>query len=132
MCSLKCVFLRLRNSGTYLDLPFFQITSRLDPIDILQLSRVSKQFRSTFASRGSRHIWVAARCSSDVQSRCHSSDYLFQEKYTRHARLSARLAYCCCRDPLERTHMVSKDLTEPQFASLMFEHNCQASLVIQV
>lgn len=39
----------------------WQITSHLQPMDILQLSRVSKQFRSMFASKNSRHIWVAAK-----------------------------------------------------------------------
>lgn len=38
-----------------------QITEQLEPLDILQLSRVSKHFRSTFASKHSRHIWIAAR-----------------------------------------------------------------------
>jgi len=40
---------------------FFEIASQLEPLDILQLSRVSKEFRTTFASKTSLHIWVAAR-----------------------------------------------------------------------
>jgi hypothetical protein len=69
---------------------FFEITSQLQPLDILQLSRVSKHFRSTFASRRSRHVWVAARKNIPDMPDC------------------------------------PDDLTEPQYASLMFEHNCQA------
>ena len=38
-----------------------QVTSKLEPLDILQLSRVSKHFRSLFMASTSRHIWVAAR-----------------------------------------------------------------------
>lgn len=65
-----------------------QITEQLEPLDILQLSRVSKRFRSTFASRHSRHIWVAARRNISMPE-CPS------------------------------------DLTELQYASLMFEQTCQ-------
>jgi len=66
-----------------------QITAHLEPLDILRLSRISKQFRATFASnKHSRHIWLAAR-----------RNILMPE----------------CPD----------DLTELQFASLMFEQNCQ-------
>ncbi|KIM79363.1 hypothetical protein PILCRDRAFT_823618 [Piloderma croceum F 1598] len=69
---------------------FFEITSRLEPLDILQLSRVSKHFRTTFASQSSRHNWVAARRNISSMPDC------------------------------------PNDLSEPQYASLMFEHNCQA------
>jgi len=68
---------------------FFEITEQLEPFDILQLSRVSKRFRSTFASKHSRHIWVAARRNISMPE-CPS------------------------------------DLTELQYASLMFEQTCQA------
>jgi len=50
-----------------------QIAAQLEPLDILRLSRISKQFRATFASKHSRHIWIAARrnismpeCPSDL------------------------------------------------------------------
>lgn len=39
----------------------FQITSKLKPLDILQLSRVSKHFRKTFSSPNARSIWLAVR-----------------------------------------------------------------------
>ena len=65
-----------------------QITEQLEPLDILQLSRVSQHFRSTFASKHSRHIWVAARRNISMPE-CPS------------------------------------DLTELQYASLMFEQTCQ-------
>lgn len=47
-----------------------QITSKLKPVDILQLSRVSKDFRSMFMSRGSRHVWVAARRNIPSLPKC--------------------------------------------------------------
>ncbi|KAF7986740.1 hypothetical protein HWV62_20306 [Athelia sp. TMB] len=60
-------------------------------LDILfELSRVSKQFRSLFASKGSRHIWIAAKRN-----------------------LATGMPEC------------PADLSEPQYISLMFEHNCQ-------
>ncbi|KIM71321.1 hypothetical protein PILCRDRAFT_830419 [Piloderma croceum F 1598] len=68
----------------------FEITSQLEPLDILQLSRVSKRFRTIFASKGSKHIWVAARKNLPGMPDC------------------------------------PHDLSEPQYASLMFEHNCHA------
>ncbi|TFK78431.1 hypothetical protein K466DRAFT_560510 [Polyporus arcularius HHB13444] len=40
---------------------FFEITAHLDPIDILQLARVSKDLRAMLLSRTSRHIWIATR-----------------------------------------------------------------------
>ncbi|KAI0373296.1 hypothetical protein BV20DRAFT_1050199 [Pilatotrama ljubarskyi] len=40
---------------------FFEILSHLRPIDILRLSRTSKELRSMLLSRASRHIWIAAR-----------------------------------------------------------------------
>ncbi|KIM85612.1 hypothetical protein PILCRDRAFT_339430 [Piloderma croceum F 1598] len=67
---------------------FFEITGHLEPLDILRLSRVSKQFRVTFASKHSRHIWLTARRNIHMPE-CPS------------------------------------DLTELQFASLMFEQYCQ-------
>ncbi|KAF7971573.1 hypothetical protein HWV62_20822 [Athelia sp. TMB] len=61
-------------------------------LDILfELSRVSKQFRSLFASKGSRHIWAEAKRN-----------------------LATEMPEC------------PADLSEPQYISLMFEHNCQA------
>src|SRR5882762_4357344 len=65
-----------------------QITAQLEPLDILHLSRVSKHFRLTFASKHSRHIWVAARQNISMPE-CPS------------------------------------DLTEPQYAALIFEPTCQ-------
>ncbi|RPD73471.1 hypothetical protein L226DRAFT_613986 [Lentinus tigrinus ALCF2SS1-7] len=40
---------------------FFEIISHLEPKDILQLSRVSKELRSMLRSPTSRHVWVTAR-----------------------------------------------------------------------
>ncbi|KAI0794474.1 hypothetical protein C8Q74DRAFT_1248954 [Fomes fomentarius] len=40
---------------------FFEIVSHLDPLDVLQLSRVSNELRSMLQSKDSRHIWIAAR-----------------------------------------------------------------------
>ena len=89
-----------------------QITSQLDPLDILQLSRVSKHFRSTFASQGSRHIWVAARCFLSAHNR------VYDLCLTRAVN---------CRKNISGMPDCPQDLSEPQYASLMFEHNCQVS-----
>ncbi|TFK88222.1 hypothetical protein K466DRAFT_521175 [Polyporus arcularius HHB13444] len=46
-----------------LDVPmevFLEIASYLQPVDILQLSRASRNLRSTLLSRSSRHVWTAA------------------------------------------------------------------------
>jgi hypothetical protein len=75
------------------DAALLQITAHLDPLDILHLSRISKHFRSTFGSKNSRHIWIAAR---------------------------RNVAMPGC--PL--------DLTEPQYASLMFEQTCQVGCIL--
>ncbi|KII91488.1 hypothetical protein PLICRDRAFT_509418 [Plicaturopsis crispa FD-325 SS-3] len=40
---------------------FFEIMSKLAPLDILQISRVSKEFRFLVTGQKSRHIWVTAR-----------------------------------------------------------------------
>ncbi|KAI0648275.1 hypothetical protein C8Q79DRAFT_1008620 [Trametes meyenii] len=54
---------------------FYEITSHLFPIDIIQLSRASRELRNMLLSPSSRHIWVAARknitppmpdCSPDI------------------------------------------------------------------
>ncbi|EPQ53234.1 hypothetical protein GLOTRDRAFT_95228 [Gloeophyllum trabeum ATCC 11539] len=47
-----------------LDVPmdiFFEILSQLAPLDLLQLSRVSKAFRAELMSRSAKHIWAASR-----------------------------------------------------------------------
>ncbi|OBZ75333.1 hypothetical protein A0H81_04784 [Grifola frondosa] len=60
-----------------LDMPldiFFEIASQLKPVDILCLSRVSKDFRTLLMSKNARHVWIAARrnvsglpdCPSDL------------------------------------------------------------------
>lgn len=38
----------------------------LQPIDLLQLCRVSKKFRATFMSKSARHLWIAARNNDDI------------------------------------------------------------------
>jgi hypothetical protein len=38
-----------------------KIAAKLQPRDILHLSRVSTDFRALFMSRSAKHIWVAAR-----------------------------------------------------------------------
>ncbi|KAI0747657.1 hypothetical protein C8Q80DRAFT_689085 [Daedaleopsis nitida] len=40
---------------------FFEITSHLYPVDILQLARTSRHLRTMLLSRASRHMWIAAR-----------------------------------------------------------------------
>ncbi|OBZ75173.1 hypothetical protein A0H81_04815 [Grifola frondosa] len=40
---------------------FFEVMSKLKPLDILHLSRVSKDFRSMLMSKTAKHIWKAAR-----------------------------------------------------------------------
>lgn len=62
------------------------------PIDVLHLSMASKEFRSTFASQNSRHIWMAARKNI------------------------ANLPDC------------PTDLSEPQYAALVFGRHCQVCL----
>ncbi|KAH9855825.1 hypothetical protein C2E23DRAFT_552119 [Lenzites betulinus] len=58
---------RFRNVGKLaklLNMPldvFFEIASHLHPLDILRLSRTSKEFRTMLLSRTSRHVWAAAR-----------------------------------------------------------------------
>ncbi|KAK7677453.1 hypothetical protein QCA50_019566 [Cerrena zonata] len=47
-----------------MDMPFdifLEITSWLHPLDLIQLSRVSKQLRGIFISKSSRTLWVRAR-----------------------------------------------------------------------
>ncbi|RPD59140.1 hypothetical protein L227DRAFT_163888 [Lentinus tigrinus ALCF2SS1-6] len=39
----------------------FEIASHLEPLDILQLARTSKEYRRLLLSRKSRHVWVTAR-----------------------------------------------------------------------
>jgi hypothetical protein len=41
--------------------PCAQVVSHLLPIDLLQLARASRYFRSSLLSKTSKHIWVAAR-----------------------------------------------------------------------
>ena len=72
-----------------------QITSHLDPMDILQLSRVSIQLRRMLHSRSSRHIWIAARRNvSPPPPNC--PDFLSEPEYAYllfevHCVVSARL-----------------------------------------
>ncbi|OJT07265.1 hypothetical protein TRAPUB_1894 [Trametes pubescens] len=40
---------------------FFEVTSHLKPIDILQLARTSKELRRMLLSRSARGVWLAAR-----------------------------------------------------------------------
>ncbi|KAI0350232.1 hypothetical protein OH77DRAFT_1431233 [Trametes cingulata] len=70
---------------------FFEITSHLKPLDILHLSRTSKDLRNLLCSRNSRHIWVAAR-----------------------------------RNIVPPMPDCPDDVSEPQFARLVFERICQA------
>ncbi|OBZ75138.1 hypothetical protein A0H81_04832 [Grifola frondosa] len=56
-----------RNAGKLahlLNMPmdiFFEVASKLTPLDILHLSRVSKGFRAILISKTAQHIWIAAR-----------------------------------------------------------------------
>jgi hypothetical protein len=69
-----------------------QIAEWLRPLDILQLSRVSKYFRSIFTSRTARCVWKVARRNMHNMPDC-------------------------------------SDMTEMQYASLMFERQCQVCSV---
>ncbi|OBZ70921.1 hypothetical protein A0H81_09334 [Grifola frondosa] len=40
---------------------FFEIVVKLEPIDVLHLSRLSKKFRSTLMSKPAEYVWKAAR-----------------------------------------------------------------------
>lgn len=72
--------------------PSLQIAEYLQPLDILQLSRVSKYFRSIFTSRTARYVWNVARRKMPNMPDC-------------------------------------SDMTEMQYASLMFERQCQVGSV---
>ena len=48
-------------SYTRVQATVLQIASYLEPIDILQLSRASKDLWNTLHSKASRHAWIAAR-----------------------------------------------------------------------
>ena len=63
MCSLRFVcLLPLQAIHEFLTVAvLLQIASYLEPIDILQLSRASKDLWNTLHSKASRHAWVAAR-----------------------------------------------------------------------
>ncbi len=56
-----------------------KITSKLKPLDLLQLSRVSKQFRNTFMSKSSRYVWIEAR--KNVHGMPDPPDCLPEPKY---------------------------------------------------
>ncbi|KAI0373295.1 hypothetical protein BV20DRAFT_803069 [Pilatotrama ljubarskyi] len=59
---------------------FFEITSHLRPLDILQLSRSSKDLRNLLLSRNSRHIWIAAR-KNLVPPMPDCPDYMSEPQY---------------------------------------------------
>ncbi|KAI0831736.1 hypothetical protein BC628DRAFT_1415246 [Trametes gibbosa] len=59
---------------------FFEITSHLKPIDLLQLARTSKELRAMLLSRTSRHIWVAAR-RNIVPRMPDCPDYMSEAQY---------------------------------------------------
>jgi hypothetical protein len=48
-------------------LPSFQTAMNLTPSDLLQLSRLSKQFRSIFASRSSLFVWQTVFRNADLK-----------------------------------------------------------------
>ena len=75
-------------SGGHPYIVSLQIAEWLQPLDILQLSRASKYFRSIFTSRTARCVWKVAR---------------------------------------RNMHNMpdSSDMTEMQYASLMFDRQCQ-------
>ncbi|PSR76153.1 hypothetical protein PHLCEN_2v8651 [Hermanssonia centrifuga] len=64
-------------------LPIFyvnsKITSKLKPLDLIQLSRVSKQFRNIFMSKSSRYVWIEAR--KNVHGMPDPPDCLPEPKY---------------------------------------------------
>ncbi|KAF8956401.1 hypothetical protein BDZ97DRAFT_1925500 [Flammula alnicola] len=79
----------------FIDLPVdvvFEIASYIEPIDLLHLTRVSKEFRTLFMSRNSLSIWRRVLRQVEELPKC------------------------------------PQDLTEPQYASLLFEKFCMACL----
>lgn len=66
----------------------FEITSKLEPLHVLHLSRVSRQFMNVLANPNARHVWVAARRNIPDLPDCPT------------------------------------DMTEMQYASLLFERTC--------
>ncbi|KAI9065544.1 hypothetical protein FKP32DRAFT_1674668 [Trametes sanguinea] len=78
----------LKNLGKLrqvLDLPmdvFFEVAAHLQPLDILQLSRVSKELREVLLSRHHRYVWIAAlRNVTPALPRCPS--YLNEPQFAR-------------------------------------------------
>lgn len=37
---------------------YYQVASSLEPLDLIYLSRVNKEFRATFMSRSARFVWT--------------------------------------------------------------------------
>ena len=61
----KCVDAQLASTTTTPS--FFQTAMYLSPKDLLQLSRLSKQFRSIFASRSALFIWQTVLRNADLK-----------------------------------------------------------------
>ena len=69
--SFKLRYLRTISSkcGRLNTIAIFQTAMYLDPKDLLQLSRLSKRFRSIFASRSALFVWQTVFRNSDLKSR---------------------------------------------------------------
>ncbi|KAF8812939.1 hypothetical protein BYT27DRAFT_7085790 [Phlegmacium glaucopus] len=75
--TLLCKTYQTRGSGRsvghlkgFMDLPIdvvFETAMYLGPKDLLQLSRLSKQFRSILASRSALFVWRTAFCNLNVR-----------------------------------------------------------------
>ena len=55
----------LRGIGANPSTRLAQIVCQLKPLDLLQLSRVSKDFRRQFGSRSSKALWAAVRKNAE-------------------------------------------------------------------
>ncbi|RPD59158.1 hypothetical protein L226DRAFT_572160 [Lentinus tigrinus ALCF2SS1-7] len=113
-----------------LDVPmdvFFEIASYLEPVDILQLARASRDLRSTLMSRSSRHVWVAARGNVDPPlPDC--PDFLSEPEYAYLVferfceecgagramnvdyALRVRLCRTCWKENVKRGHQLAKEM----------------------
>jgi hypothetical protein len=93
-----CGRCRSTRCGTLSDFGI-QISSHLHPLDLLQLSRVSVDFRAIFTSRSALYMWIAARKNVPRLPNC--PDDLSEMEYARllfetDCEVSAAPFYKCC------------------------------------
>ncbi|KAI0634988.1 hypothetical protein C8Q77DRAFT_1156348 [Trametes polyzona] len=95
---------------------FFEITSHLEPIDVLQLARASKELRAMLLSPAYQYAWIAARCNMEPpMPDC--PPYMTE---TRYARLVFEPVCDACGDDMS----VCVDYAIPaRFCCPWWEHN---------